>query len=88
MALMLRCVEDNEEAAYQYACVMLRSFMFDFNPRDTFRLVRNIITETTDVIKDLEGEKAASRIGAALQRLIDRAEADEAFMAEVTEPAY
>jgi hypothetical protein len=76
MALMLRYVEDHEEAAYEYACVMLRSFMFDLNSRDAFRLVRNIITETTNDIRNFEGEEMASRIDVALRRLIDRVEAE------------
>lgn len=76
MALMLRYVEDNEDVAYQYACVMLRSFMFDLNPRDAFGLARSIITETTNDIRDFEGEEVASRIDAALRRLLDRARAE------------
>lgn len=75
-ALMLRYVEDNEEAAYQYACVMLRSFMFDLSPRDAFRLVSSILTETTNDIRDFEGEEVASRVDAALRRLLDRAKAE------------
>lgn len=76
MALMLRYVEKHEDAAYQYACIMLRSFMFDLDPRDTFRLVHSIITETTNDIREFEGEEVASRIDAALRRLIDRAKAE------------
>lgn len=76
MALMLRYVEDNEEAAYQYARVMLRSFMFDLNPRDAFGLVRSFITESTNDIREFEGEEVASRIDVALRRLIDRVKAE------------
>ena len=76
MALMLRYVESDEEAAYQYACAMLRSFMFDLNPRDAFQLVRSIITETTNDIRDFEGEEVASRVDAALRQLLARAKAE------------
>lgn len=57
MALMLRHVEDHEEAAYQCARVMMRSFMFDLNARDAFALMRSIITETTNSILDFEGRR-------------------------------
>ena len=87
MALTLRYVEDNEAAADQYLRAMLRLLMFDLHPHEAFKLVRAFITETTNDIRDFEGEEAASRIDAALRRLIDRAEADEAFMAELTELA-
>lgn len=87
MALTLRYVENHEEAADQYLRAMLRFFMIAPYPRYAFKLVRTFITETTNDIRDLEGEGAANRIGAALRRLIDRAEADEAFMVELTELA-
>lgn len=88
MALSLRYVEDNEEVADRYLRAMLQSFMFDFRPRDAFQLVRNIITETTNDIRDSEGEEVASRIDVALRRLIDHVEADEDFTAELTKPSY
>ena len=88
MALTLRYVEDREETADRYLRTTLRAFMFDLYPHEAFELIRTFTTEATDDIRDLEGEEVASRIGAALRRLIDRAEADEAFMAELTELAY
>ena len=87
MALMLRYVEDNEEVADQYLRAMLRLFMFDLHPDEGFQLVRDFATESTNDIRSFEGVEAASRINVALRRLIDRAEADAAFMAELTELA-
>ena len=87
MALTLRYVEDNEEVADQYLRALLRFFMVDLYPRDAFKLVHTFTTESTNDIRDLEGEGAASRIDAALRQLIDRAEADEAFMAELAKRA-
>ena len=78
MALMLHYVEDNESAAYEYARAMLRSFMLDLNSRDALRLVRDIVTESTNDIGEFEGEETAARIDVALRRLIDRPEVDEA----------
>ena len=75
-ALMLRYVQNNEETAYQYARVLLRFFMFDLDSRDASHLAQNIITETTNDIRDFEGEEAASRIDVALRRLLDRAKAE------------
>lgn len=86
-ALMLHYVEDNEEAAHQYARALVRRFTADLSAHDALRLARDIITETTNDITDFEGEEVASRIDVALRRLIDRIEADEAFMAELTELA-
>lgn len=86
-ALMLRYVEDNEAAAYQYARALMRRFTADLSVHDTLRLARDIITETTNDIRDFEEEEAASRIDVALRQLIYRAEADEAFMAELTKLA-
>ena len=77
----------HEEVADQYLRALLRFFMVDLYPRDAFELVRGFVTEATNDIRDFEGEEVASRIDAALRRLIDRAEADEAFMAELTERA-
>lgn len=88
LALTLRYAEDNEEAADRYLRAALRFFMFDLYPHEAFELVRTFTTDTTDNIRDLEGEEVASRIGAALRRLIDRAEADETFMAELTNLGY
>ena len=87
MALALRYVEDREEVADQYLRATLRFFMFELYPHEAFKLVRAFIIETTNDIRDFEGEEEASRIDAALRRLIDRAEADEAFMARLTDMA-
>jgi hypothetical protein len=87
MALTLRYVEDREEVADQYLRAMLRLFVFDFYPDEGFQLVRDFATESTNDIRNFEGVEAASRINVALRRLINRAEADEAFMAELTEKA-
>lgn len=87
MALTLRYVEDNEEAADQYLRAMLRLFMFDLYPDEGFQLVRDFAVESTSDIREFEGVEASSRINVALRRLIDRAEADEAFVAELTERA-
>jgi hypothetical protein len=87
MALTLRYVEDNEEAADQYLRAMLRLFMFDLYPDEGFQLVRDFAAESTNDIRNFEGVEAASRIGVALRQLINHAEDDEAFMAELTELA-
>lgn len=88
MALTLRYVEDHEETADRYLRATLRSFMYDLYPHEAFELIHTFATETVDEIRDFEGEEVASRIGAALRQLIDRAEADETFMAELTGLAY
>lgn len=87
MALALRYVEDREAIADQYLRALLRFFMVDLYPRDAFKLVRGFITESANDIRDFEGEEAASRIDAALRQLINCAEADEVFMAELTKRA-
>ena len=88
MALTLRYVEEHEATADRYLRAALRFFMFNLYPHEAFELVRTFTTETTNGIREFEGEEAASRIDVALRRLIDRAEADEAFMAELIELAY
>lgn len=88
LALTLRYAEDNEEAADRYLRAALRFFMFDLYPHEAFELVRTFATDTTDNIRDIEGEEAASRINVALQKLIDHVEADKAFMATLTELGY
>ena len=87
MALMLRYVEGQEEVAYQYARALVRRFTADLSVHDALRLVRDIVTEITNDIGIFEEEGVASRIDAGLRQLIDRAEADEAFMAELTKRA-
>lgn len=75
-ALMLRYVEDHEVASYQYARALVRRFTADLSAPDAARLARGIVTETTNDIRNFEGEEAASRLDAALRRLIDRVEAE------------
>lgn len=86
-SLMLRYIDGQEEVANQYLRALLWFFMVDLYPRDAFRLVRGIVTEVTNDIEIFEDEGVASRTDAALRQLIDRAEADEAFMAELTKRA-
>lgn len=76
VALMLRYAEDNEAAAYQYARALVRRLSADLPTHDAVRLARGIVTETTSDIREFEGENTASRIDAALRRLVDRVEAD------------
>lgn len=84
MALTLRYVEDNEEAAYQYLRALVLRFTADLSTRDALRLARDIVTELTNDIRNFETGETASRIDVALRQLIDRIEADKAFMAELT----
>ena len=79
LALTLRYAEDNEEAADRYLCAALRFFMFDLYPHEAFELVHTFTIDTTDIIRDPEGEEVASRIGAALRQLIDRVDAELAY---------
>ena len=81
-ALMLRYVEDNEEAAHQYARALMRFFMLDLDPRESFHLVHNIITEATNDIREFEGEDTASRIDIALRRLVNRVKAELTELAD------
>lgn len=82
---MLRYCEVHEEAAYQYARALMRRLCADVGPYEVVQLTRDIVTETTNDIRDLEGEEVASRVDVALRRLINLAEADEAFMAELAD---
>lgn len=75
-ALMLRYVDRQEEVAYQYARALVRRFTADLSVHDALRLARDIVTEATNEIREFEGEEMASRIDAALRRLIDRVEAE------------
>lgn len=75
-ALMLRYVEDNEKAAYQYARALVRRFTADLSVHDALRLARAIVTESTNDIREFEGEEVASRIDVALRRLLNRVEAE------------
>ena len=76
MALMLRYVEGREEAARQYARALVRRFTADLSVHDALRLARDIVTEATNDIGELEGEEVASRTDVALRQLIDRVEAE------------
>ena len=84
-ALMLRYVEGQEEVAYQYARALVRRLTADLSAYDALRLARDIVTEVTNDIVIFEDEETADRVDAALRQTIDRVEADEAFMAELTE---
>ena len=75
-ALMLRYVEDHEEVAYQYAYALTSFFAIDLDIPEALQLTHDIITETTNDIREFEGEETASRIDAQLRRLIDRARAE------------
>lgn len=85
MALMLRYCEAREDAAYQYARQLVRRLCADMGPDGAVQLARDIVTETANDIRDFEGEEVADRINVALRRLIERVEADEAFMAELAD---
>lgn len=75
-ALMLRYVEGHEEVARQYARALVRRFTADLSVHDALRLARDIVTESTNDIRDFEGEEAADRVDVALRRLINLVEAD------------
>ena len=75
-ALMLHYVEGQEEVAYQYALALVRRLTADLSTHDAIRLARDIVTEITNDIVIFEDEEVASRIDAALRRLIDRVEAE------------
>jgi hypothetical protein len=75
-ALMLRYAEDHEEVAHQYARALVTFFTIDLDLPEALQLTRDIVTESTNGIRDLEGEEAASQIDVALRRLIDRVEAE------------
>lgn len=75
-ALMLRYALSYEEVAYQYARALVRRFTADLSVHDALRLARDIVTESTNDIRDFEGEEAAARVDIALRRLINRVEAE------------
>lgn len=77
-ALMLRYAEDNEEVAYQYAHALVDFFTIDLDAPEALQLTRDIVTESTNDIREFEGEETASRIDVALRRLIDRVDAEMA----------
>lgn len=76
MALMLRYALDHKEVAHQYAHVLLLRLSADVDPEEAAQLAHDIVTETTNDIRNFEGEEVASRVDAALRLLIDRVEAE------------
>ena len=76
MALVLRYINGYEEVAYQYAHALLLRLSADVDPEEAAQLARDIVTEITNDIAIFESEEAASRIDAALRRVIDRVEAE------------
>lgn len=75
-ALTLRYIDGHEETAYQYARALVRRLTADMSVHDALRLARDIVTEITNDIAIFENEETASRIDAALRRLIDRVYAE------------
>lgn len=75
-ALMLRYAEDHREIAYQCACALVSTLTADMQFSGAICLARDIVTESTNDIRNFEGEEAASRIDVTLRRLIDRVEAE------------
>lgn len=75
-ALMLRYIDGYEEVAYQYTRALVRRLTADLSTHDALQLARDIVTETTNDIREFEGEKVASQIDVALWRLIDHVEAE------------
>lgn len=75
-ALMLRYVEGRGDVAYQYAHSLVTFFTIDLDVPEALQLAHDIVTETTNDIRNFEGEEVASRIDVALRRLIDRVEAE------------
>lgn len=61
MALAPHHAEDNEEVADPHLRAM-RFFTFDLYPHETFDLVRTLITETTNEIRNFERREETSRI--------------------------
>ena len=75
-ALMLRYAMSREEIAHQYANALLLRLSSDMDPEEAAQLARDIVTEVTNDIADVEGEEVASRIDVALRQLIDLVEAE------------
>lgn len=76
VALMLRYALSREEVAHQYANALLLRLSAVVDPEEAAQLARDIVTETTNDIREFEGEETAGRIDVALRRLIDLAEAE------------
>lgn len=75
-ALMLRYVEGREEVARPYARALVHHLTADPSTHDALRPARGIVAEVANGIRVFENEEVASRIDAALRRLIDRVEAE------------
>ena len=73
---MLRYVEGREEIAYQCARALVSTLTTDMQFSGAICLARDIVTESTNDIRNFDGEEVASRIDVALRRLIDRVEAE------------
>ena len=84
-ALMLRYALSHEEVAHRYARALICRLCADVGPHEVFQLARDIVTETTNDIRNFEGGEVASRIDVALRQMIDRLEADEAFVTELAD---
>lgn len=84
-ALMLRYAPSREDVAQQYARALVRRLAADVGPYEVVQLAHDIVTEITNDIRALEGEEVASRTDVALRQLINRVEADEAFIAELAD---
>lgn len=78
MALALRYVEDHEEVAHQYVLALVSALAAaeDSGVSGALSPTRDITTESTNDIRNFEGEETASRIDVALRRLIDRIDAE------------
>lgn len=76
MALMLRYIDGREEIAHQYASALLLHLSTDMDPEEAAQLARDIVTESTNDIRNFEGEEVAHRIDVALRRLISLVEAE------------
>lgn len=67
-ALMLRYVEDREEVAYQYAHALVSFFAIDLDIPEALQLAHDIVTESTNDIRNFEGEEADAGSRALLYR--------------------
>lgn len=62
-ALMLRYVEDREEVAYQYAHALVSFFTIDLDVPEALQLARDIVTGSTNDIRNFEGEGGGGEQG-------------------------
>jgi hypothetical protein len=75
-ALMLRYVEIREDVAYQCTRALVSALTAELEVSGALCLTRDIVTESTNDIRNFEGGEVASRIDVALRRLIDRVDAE------------